>query len=101
MALEDVPDRFVVIAIGILVLLAPAVLLAMTVGLLVSTGDLILEEVTLLVFLELYLLEIVVFAAFSYGLYRLMKVLVVHRLPASLSALEEESTDDEAVDTRD
>jgi hypothetical protein len=101
MALEDIPDKFVVLAIGLLILFAPVVIIAMTIGLLVYTGDLILEGVSPLVFLELYLIEIVVFAAFTYVLYRLTKVLVVHQLPASLSVLEQESTDDEAVDTRD
>lgn len=101
MLLEDVPDRVVVIAIGLLVLVAPVVLLAMTVGLLAYTGDLVLEGVTMLVFIELYLIEIVVFAVFTYLLYRLTKVLVVHQLPASLSALEQERTDDEGGDTRE
>ena len=101
MTLDDIPDTFVVVAISLLVLLAPAVLIGMTVGLLVYTGDLILEGVTLLVFLELYLVEIVFFAAFTYVLYWLTKLLVVHRLPASMSALEGGSTDDEAGDTHD
>lgn len=102
MALKDISDASVVIAIGFLVLLAPVVIIAMTVGLLVYTGDLILQGVTPLVFLELYLIEIAVFAAFTYVIYRLTKVLVVHQLPASLSALEQESTDDdEEVDRRD
>lgn len=101
MALEDIPDNFVVVAIGLLVLLVPVVLIGMTVGLLVYTGDIILDGITPLVFLELYLIEIVVFAAFTYALYRLTKVLVVHQLPASMSALEQERGDDEAVDRRE
>jgi hypothetical protein len=100
MALDDVPDRFVLMAIGLLLLLAPVVLIVTTFGLLVYTGDLILDGVTPLVFLELYLLEIGVFAVFAYVLYRLTMVLVVHRLPVSPDA-PEQGADDDPADTRE
>jgi hypothetical protein len=103
MALDDVPDRFVLMAIGLLLLLAPVVLIVTTFGLLVYTGDLILDGVTPLVFVELYLLEIGVLAAFAYALYRLMTVLVLHRLPVSSGASGRDDTDDstDPADTRE
>lgn len=98
---EDLPDELVVIAIGLVVLLAPAVLIALTVGLLVYTGDLILDGVAPIVFFELYFLEIAVFAAFTYVLYWLTKALVVHQLPVSMSVVEQETRGGEEADTRD
>ena len=94
MPLDDIPDKFVILAIGLLVLLAPVVIIATTIGLLIYTGDLILQGVTPLVFIELYLIEIVLLAAFAYGLYRLTRVLVVHQLPSTLDA-DSGSTDGE------
>jgi hypothetical protein len=101
MPLDDLPDNLLLLAIGILILIAPVVIIVLTVGLLVYTGSLILEGVTPLVFLELYLIDLVLVAAFAYGLYRLTRVLVMHRLPESLDALEAGSTDDETVDERE
>lgn len=95
MAFPDIPDKYVVMAIGLIVLLAPVVIVTITFAVLVFTGTLILKGVPLLVALELYLIDLVLFAAFAYGLYRLTRILVEHQLPASLDALDEKTTDDE------
>lgn len=101
MDLDDVPDRTLVAIIGLLVLLAPATLLVLTLAFLSFTGDAFVRELTLLEIAELYLLELVVLAGFSYGLYRLVRILVVHQLPASLDDLardDESVTDDESLE---
>jgi len=81
-------DRVVVLAIGLLVILAPALLLALTVGFLVLTGDLLLGRLTLLEFLELYIIDLVLFAVAGYGIYRLTLWTVGNRLPESLDTLD-------------
>lgn len=93
MDLEDVPDRTLVLIIGLLVLLAPATLLVLTLAFFSFTGDVLVQELTLLEIVELYLLDLVVLVGFSYGLYRVVKLLVVHQLPESLDDLADE--DDE------
>ena len=42
-----------------------------------------------------YLLELLVLAVFSYGLYRIVKALVVHQLPRSLDELDVADDHDE------
>lgn len=90
-------DKTVVLVIGVLVLLAPVVILLITLSFLVLAGDLVLGRVTLLEFLELYLIELVLFTGFAYALYRLMLTLVERQLPTSLDALESNATEDEEV----
>lgn len=87
-------NRIVFLTLGLLVLLAPVVLLVLTLGFLVITGDLVLGRVTPLEFLELYIIDLVVLVAVGYGVYRLTIWLVAHRLPASLDELDEDVGDD-------
>lgn len=87
-------NRIVLLVLGLLVLLAPIVLLVLTLGFLVITGDLILGRVTPLQFLELYIIDLLVLVAVGYGVYRLTIWLVAHRLPASLDELEASDEDD-------
>jgi hypothetical protein len=89
----DSRDRVVVLAIALLVILAPALVLALTVGFLVFTGDLVLGRVTPLEFLELYIIDLVLIAGVGYAVYRLTLWLVKNRLPESLDVLEEDATD--------
>jgi len=96
MSLDDLPDRTLVAIIGLLVLLVPVCLLVLTVTFLSFTGNALEQELTLLEIVELYLLEVVVLAVFSYGLYRLVEILVVHQLPKSLDEIEERDEDDES-----
>lgn len=84
----DSRDRVIVLAIGLLVILAPALLLALTVGFLVLSGDLVLGRLTPLEFIELYIIDLLLFAGAGYGVYRLTLWTVENRLPASLDALE-------------
>jgi hypothetical protein len=88
-------NRIVLLTLGLLLLLAPVVLLGMTLGFLALTGDLVLGRLTLVEFVELYVIELVVLGASGYAAYRLALWLVAHRLPASLDATEERVSDDE------
>jgi len=81
-------NRIVLLFLGLLVLLAPIVLLVLTLGFLVITGDLVLGRVAPLAFLELYVIDLAVLLAVGYGVYRLTLWLVAHRLPESLDDLE-------------
>lgn len=81
---DDPQDRVAFLVLGLLVLLAPIVLLVLTLGFLVITGDLVLGRVTPLEFLELYVIDLTVLLVVGYGVYRLTLWLVTKRLPASL-----------------
>jgi hypothetical protein len=94
----DSRDRIVVLVIALLVVLAPALLLALTVGFLVLSGDLVLGRITLLEFLELYIIDLVLIAGVGYAVYRLTLWLVKNRLPESLDVLEEDGTDGGSID---
>jgi len=94
----DSRDRVVVLAIALLVILAPALVLALTVGFLVLSGDLVLGRITLLEFLELYTIDLVLIAGVGYAIYRLTLWLVENRLPESLDVLEEDATDGDSND---
>lgn len=97
----DSQNRIVFLVLGLLVLLAPVVLLILTLGFLVITGDLVLGRVTPLEFLELYVIDLTVILVVGYAVYRLTLWLVAHRLPASLDALDEAAPDDAADDHSD
>lgn len=87
---EDAQTRLALLAYGVLVILAPVVILTLTLGFLILSGDLVLGRLTPLEFLELYLIELVVFVGFGYGLYRLTLWASEHRLPTLIDALESE-----------
>jgi hypothetical protein len=78
----------------VLVLLAPALIVGPTLVLLVIMGDLVSGRVTLVEFLELYLLDLVLFVLFAYGLYRQMLWLVDRPHPASLDALQSDNAEE-------
>jgi len=59
---------------------------------LVLTGDLLLGRLTLLEFLELYIIDLVLFAVAGYGVYRLTLWTVENRLPESLDTPESHDT---------
>lgn len=89
-----VPNRVSLIAIVILLVLTPAVLLALTVTFLTATIEINISELTLVELVELYLLELMVLVGVGYALYRLVLRLVVHELPATLDELAAESAED-------
>lgn len=100
----DSPDsssRLTALAIGLLVLLAPALIIFLTLSFLTYTGDVLVSSLTLVEFVELYLIDLVLFAAFAYGLYRLTLALVQRQLPASLDALERSDTGETGDDATD
>lgn len=80
--------NLVLLAIGLLVLLGPVLIIVLTLGFLALTGDLLLGRVTPLEFLELYIIDVLLFGALAYGLYRLTLRLIDQQIPASLEALE-------------
>lgn len=98
MRVPGVPDRLVVLFIGVSVLFFPIILLTLTLGFLVFVGDLSFARLSPLELLELYVLELAASAAFAYGLYRLTRRFVTHTLPASLDAVREADSED-ATDT--
>lgn len=85
-------DHVIILAYAVLILFAPVTLLVLTLGFLILTGDLVLGRLTPLEFLELYLLELIVFVGFGYGLYRLTLWVAAHRLPALLDQHEVRDT---------
>jgi len=86
MASSDSRDRLIPIVIGLVVLFAPVLILALTLEVLILTGDLVLGELTLVALLELYLIDLVAFVALAYVIYRLTLWLVEHR---SLESVEQ------------
>jgi hypothetical protein len=92
----DSRKRIVLLAIGLLVLLAPVLILVFTLGTLAFFGDLVLGRVTFVELFELYLIELVVFLGLAYSVYRLTLWAVQESLPTTLDALEEDGdgTDD-------
>lgn len=97
MRIPEMPDRVVLLLVGVSVIFLPVILLGLTLGFLVFVGDLVPARLSLLELLELYVLELLVLGGFAYGLYRLVQILVVHKLPESLDALEEDESS-ESVD---
>lgn len=94
-------DRLVLLAIALLVLLGPVLILVLTLGALVFFGDLVLGQVTLVEFLELYLLELLLFIGFAYGIYRLNLWLVVHQTPVLSDVPEFRDRGDSPADESD
>lgn len=92
MSSEASRDRLTLLVVALLLILAPVVILASTLGFLVITGDLVLGRVTPLEFLELYFIELAIVVTFGYGSYRLMTWLALHRLPTLLD--EDEAGED-------
>jgi hypothetical protein len=94
----DSRDRLVLIAIGLLVLLAPALILVITLGTLALFGDLALGRLTPVEFLELYLIDLVLFFVLAYGVYRLTLWLVERQVPVTLDSLQSREDGDTSDD---
>lgn len=88
----DSRDQFVLLLVGIFVLLAPVLIIALTLGALVIFADLVLGRITPVELLELYILDLLLFVVLAYGVYRVTLWMVVHRVPASLDAIEGHET---------
>jgi hypothetical protein len=76
----EIPDGVTLLLIGVLVLLSPVLILMPVLGFLFLTGDLLAGNLSLLELLELYVIELALFVVLTYGLYRLVRVLVVQKL---------------------
>jgi len=102
---SDPRERFALLGMGVVILLGPVLILAITLEVLILFGDLRLEQVTPVKFLELYIIDLVLFTGLAYGIYRLTLWLVEHRLPKSLDALGPQdaakSREDESEQTKE
>lgn len=99
MTVPNSRNRLANIALGLLVLFAPVLILAVTLGTLVIFADLALGEITLIEFFELYVIDLLLFAVLGYGVYRLTLWMVTERFPDPDKPLE--SDDEEAADDPD
>jgi hypothetical protein len=101
----DSRDRLFLLIVGLFVLLAPVLIIVLTLGALVLFADLALGRITPVELLELYILDLVLFVVLAYGVYRLTLWMVEHRVPAYLDAIEvheaERTPDDESESTED
>jgi len=91
---SDSRTRRVLLATGILVRLGPVLIPVFTLGALTFFRDLVLGRVTFIELLEPYLVELVVFIGFAYGVYRLTLWAVREPLPTAIEALDEETDAD-------
>lgn len=84
-------------------ILAPALLLALAlaVGFLSPIGDLVVGRVTPLEFLELSIIELLLFVGAGYGIHRLTLWTVEDRLPESLDGLESRDVEEISNDGSD
>jgi hypothetical protein len=82
-------DRVQTLLIALLVLFAPAAILALTLAFLSYTGNLLLGRLTLLELLELYLIDLLLLSGAGYLLYRLLGRAIGDPVPDSLDEADE------------
>jgi hypothetical protein len=97
MPVSSSQKRIALLVIGLVILFAPALFLVATLEFLILSGDLALSEISLLEFVELYLIDLVLFVLLGYGIYRLTFWLIKDQLPEALDTVEETEVTD-AVD---
>ena len=95
MVSSDSWNRITVLLVGLLVLFAPALFVIITLEFLILTGEVALTEISLLEFLELYIIDLILLAGFGYGVYRLTLWVTDRPLRESVNELR---TDDGPVD---
>jgi len=76
------------------ILFAPALFVVATLEFLILSGDLALSEISLIEFLELYLIDLLLFVVLGYGVYRLTLWLIRDQLPEALDTVDETETAD-------
>jgi len=81
--------RIALLVIGLVILFAPALFVLATLEFLILSGNLALSEVSLLEFVELYLIDLVLFVLLGYGVYRLTFWLIQDQLPDALATVDE------------
>ncbi|WP_336329818.1 hypothetical protein [Haloarcula sp. CGMCC 1.2071] len=89
MPVSSSQKRIALLVIGLVILFAPALFLVATLEFLILSGDLALNEISLLEFVELYLIDLVLFVLLGYGVYRLTFWLIENQLPEALDTVEE------------
>ncbi|MDS0222196.1 hypothetical protein NDI54_12630 [Haloarcula sp. S1AR25-5A] len=94
MPISPSQKRIALLVIGLIILFAPALFVVATLEFLILSGDLALNEISLLEFLELYLIDLVLFVVLGYGVYRLTFWLIENQLPDALESLDETETAD-------
>jgi len=97
MPISPSQKRIALLVIGLVILFAPALFVVATLEFLILSGDLALNEITLLEFLELYLIDLVLFVVLGYGVYRVTFWLIQNQLPDTLDTID----DTEAADATD
>lgn len=90
---EDDTNRIEIILIGLLLVIAPVVILWFTIGFLRLAGGLLLTELSLLELVELYVLELILFTAGTYLLFRLRRYAVAERLPKAIDESDDHQSD--------
>lgn len=80
MTSDKLRRKLATMAILLLVIFAPFVIIGTTLTFLILTGDLVRGEVSPLVFLELYVIELILVAIFTFGLFWLTKYIVREHL---------------------
>ncbi|AEM56400.1 hypothetical protein HISP_04025 [Haloarcula hispanica N601] len=94
MPVSPAQKRLAILVIGLVILFAPALFVVATLEFLILSGDLALSEISLLEFVELYLIDLVLFVLLGYGVYRLTFWLIENQLPEALDSVDEtEATD--------
>ncbi|MFC7075193.1 hypothetical protein [Haloarcula halophila] len=101
MSQSDQRNNLKLLLVGLFLLFAPALFVVVTLEFLILTGDLVLSDISLLDFIELYLIDLVLFAVVGYGIYRLTLWVVANRLPETLDGQELRGADSEPADGRD
>ncbi|EMA29973.1 hypothetical protein [Haloarcula japonica] len=81
--------RIALLVIGLVILFAPALFVLATLEFLILSGNLALSEISLLEFVELYLIDLVLFVLLGYGVYRLTFWLIKDQLPDALDTVGE------------
>lgn len=95
MSTEATDDRRIWLAVtGILLVTMPALTLFVAYAVLSATRSVLLEQITLVEAVELYLVELLAFAVFSYLLYRLTSYSIKqHDTPQGADEGDQHSTD--------
>jgi len=84
---SEASDRLILVLVGLLLLLSPALLLLVTLAFLSITGELVLGRLTTLELIELYLIDFLLVGGILLAMFALLKRLLEHRLGAALDSL--------------
>lgn len=91
---SDARHRLVLVATALLVILGPVLIIFATLSMLSLFGDLVFSRVSFVEFLELYIVDLILFGGFAFLLYQLMLYLMEDQLPTALTELDAEEADD-------